>query len=114
MRNNGDLVVFATQTRIGRKLAAAVQTLRSGGSRESGARDPAALPRSMPVPVMSVREMRMNVRQRFVPVPVSMPVTGRRDARMLMPMMFIVDMLVLVPLGQMQPQAQCHERACHG
>ena len=71
---------------------------------------------------MSVREVRMRVRDRLVPM--RMRVAGSRLDREIvrMPVMFIMHVLVrmeqrfmrmfvFVPFGQMQPHAQPHQRA---
>lgn len=75
----------------------------------------------MRMPVVCVREMRMGVRQRFMPVRMTMSGTGRDLGIMRMLMMFIVNVLVIVrgllmevlmfmALGQMQPHTECHQR----
>lgn len=50
----------------------------------------------MAVPVVSVREMRVCVDQRFVPVPMTMFGAGRHRIVMRVQVVFVVDMLVAV------------------
>lgn len=86
------------------------------------ARRPLAV--GMPVPVMDVRVVRVSVFERGVDVFVDMRFAGRivRFVRMLV--MFVVAVAVLVdqgvmqvkmvvPLGQMQPDPDQHQRAGH-
>ena len=73
----------------------------------------------MAMPVVSVREVRMHVDQRFVPVPMAMFGAGRHRIIMRVQVVFVVEMFVtvfhlfvlvsvLMALGQMQPRAQRH------
>ena len=50
----------------------------------------------MVMPVMSVREVRMRVDQRFVPVPMAMLGAGRHRIVMRVQVVFVVDMFVMV------------------
>lgn len=50
----------------------------------------------MAMPVMSVREVRMRVDQRLVPVPMAMLGTGRHRIVMRVQVVFVVDMFVTV------------------
>ena len=73
----------------------------------------------MSVPMMRVGKVMMRVSDRLVPVSMSMSCARRNGRVMLMLMMFIVRMLVLVfelvmrmvvlvPLAQVQPNAEGH------
>jgi len=73
----------------------------------------------MAMPVVSVREVRMRVDQRFVPVPVAMFGAGRHRIVMVVQVVLVVDMFVavfqllvlmsvLMALGLMQPRTQRH------
>ena len=73
----------------------------------------------MAMPVVSVREVRMRVDQRFVPVPMAMFSAGCHRIVVRVQVVFVVDMFVtvfhlfvlvsvLMALGQMQPRAQRH------
>lgn len=78
----------------------------------------------MPVRVMHVRYMGVAVLQPVVAVRVSMGLAGRITGAMLVLMMLVVNvrmgmvgdpvlMLVLVRLGEMQPDSAAHEKASH-
>ena len=75
---------------------------------------------AMSMPMMEVRIVGMPVHQANVPVPMSVWLIGRIGRTMLVLMMLVVTMpvfmlhrlvnvLVLVPLGQMQPEAEAHQ-----
>lgn len=76
------------------------------------------------MPVVSVREVRMRVDQRFVPMPMAMFGAGRHRIVMPMLVVFVVGMFVtvfhlfvlvsvLVALSKMQPRAQRHQCTGH-
>ena len=76
----------------------------------------------MLVAMVQVRVVRMRVHQSTVTVPVRVGLAGRVCRRVLMPMMRVmhvpvlvlerlVDVLVLMTLGEMQPHANGHEDA---
>jgi len=73
----------------------------------------------MRMPVVSVREVRMIMRESFVPMRMAMFGSGRHLEVVLVLMVLVVNMLVVVrsffvqmfvfvALGQMQPDAQRH------
>ena len=73
------------------------------------------------MPVMRIRVVRMRVIERFMPVHMGMPDIGWRRFGMLVLMMFVMRMLVAVlqklvgvrvfmALGQVQPDANAHQR----
>jgi hypothetical protein len=77
---------------------------------------------TMSVPVMEVRVVRMPVDQAVVPMPMTVRFAGRVAGAVRVLMMLVVPMpvfmvhrlvnvLVLVPLGQMQPEAEAHQTA---
>ena len=79
----------------------------------------------MPVAVMDVREMRMSVAQRRMDVPVRVGLSGWHAKQVLMSMMLIVDMrvlmlerlvdmLVAMPLGHVEPHAAGHQHCGPG
>ena len=79
----------------------------------------------MPVRVMHVRHMRMGVLQPAVRVGMGVRLPRRIAGAVRVPMMLVVhvrmgvlhrlvDVLVLVPLGQMQPDAERHQAARRG
>jgi hypothetical protein len=76
----------------------------------------------MLMPVMQVRIVRVPVYETGMPVPMRMWLAGRIAFSMLVLMVFVVvmpmlvlhqlmDMFVLVPLGQVQPEAGAHQGA---
>ena len=76
----------------------------------------------MSVPMMEVRVVWMPVDQADVPMPMSVRLAGRVAGAVRVLMMLVVPMpvfmvhrlvnvLVLVPLGQMQPEAEAHQTA---
>ena len=84
-----------------------------------------AIGRSVRMRVVGVRIVRVGVRQGFMPMTVRM--SGSRGDRLIvsMPMMFVVHvlmlvfhrlvrMLVLVPFGDMQPDANPHQHCRQG
>ena len=75
----------------------------------------------MPVPVVQVRIVRVPVGERFVGMGVGMRLLDRRARIMRMPMVLVVPVrmavqeplvgvLVLMPLGEVQPHPGPHER----
>ncbi len=77
---------------------------------------------TMPMPMMEVRVVRMPVHQSDVAMPMSVRFTGWITGAMRMLMMLVVTMpvfmlhrlvnvFVLVPLSQMQPEAEAHQTA---
>ena len=77
---------------------------------------------TMSVPMMEVRVVRMPVREADVPMPMGVRFDGRIAGAMRVLMVLVVTMpvfmlhrlvnvLVLVPLGQMQPEAETHQSA---
>lgn len=74
----------------------------------------------VPVPMVQVGEMRVPMHHRLVPMRMGMRLTGVDARCMIMPMVLVmtmtvlvlqqfVDMLVLVPLRQMQLQSDAHQ-----
>ena len=77
---------------------------------------------TMPMPMMKVRVVRMPVHQSDVAMPMSVRFTGWITGAMRVLMMLVVTMpvfmlhrlvnvFVLVPLSQMQPEAEAHQTA---
>ena len=77
---------------------------------------------AMSMPMMEVRVVRMPVHQAHVPMAMSVRFARRVAGAMRVLMMLVVTMpvfmlhrfvnvLVLVPLGQMQPEAETHQSA---
>src|SRR5262249_49922406 len=80
---------------------------------------------SMPVSMMRIRVVRMPMPEPDMSVPMRVRLADGIIGRMAVPMMLVMNVavhvidrrmfvLVLMPLGQMQPHADSHEHPCDG